>query len=43
MKVIFTKTFEKSLLKIDKNLQIRIIDKIEEFISWEENLDIKKL
>lgn len=43
MKIIHTKTFEKSLLKIDKELQIRIINKIEWLSGNEDNLDIKKL
>lgn len=43
MKIIHTKTFEKSLLKIDKELQIRIINKIEWLSNNEDNLDIKKL
>lgn len=44
MKIIFTKTFEKSLLKLDKKTQIRIVEKIE-FLPLEDNqsLDIKKL
>lgn len=43
MKIIHTKTFEKSLEKIDKEIQIRIIEKILLLSKEEENLDIKKL
>jgi len=30
MKIVFTKTFKKSLLKIDNIMQIRIIEKIDD-------------
>ena len=48
MKIIFTKTFKKSLLKLDKSSSIRIIEKIELFYEITENiydlnLDVKKL
>ena len=43
MKVVFTKTFEKSLLKLESEIQKRIIEKIDAFLLWDENLDIKKL
>ena len=48
MKIIYTKTFKKSLLKLDKNNQLRIIEKLNLFYKIEENiydlnLDVKKL
>ena len=48
MKIIYTKIFKKSILKLDKNTQIRIVEKIDIFnsISWhiyDLNLDIKKI
>ena len=43
MKIIFTKTFEKSLLKIDNIMQIRIVSKIDILSDEFNNLDIKKL
>jgi len=43
MQIIFTKTFEKSLLKIEKDIQIKIINKIEDLKQNIDNLDIKKL
>lgn len=43
MKIVFTSTFEKSLLKIDYEIQLRIIQKIECLGKDEDNLDIKKL
>ena len=48
MKIIFTKTFKKSLLKLERDIQIRIIEKID-LINlstndiYELNLDIKKM
>ena len=43
MKIVFTKTFKKSLLKIDNIMQIRIIEKIDDLWNNQDNLDIKKL
>jgi|GEM_PF-1929219 mRNA-degrading endonuclease RelE of RelBE toxin-antitoxin system len=48
MKIIFTKNFKKSLLKLEKSIQIRIIEKIDIINKsndsiYELNLDIKKL
>ncbi len=47
MKIIFTKSFKKSLLKLDNNIQIRIVDKIDLFYEitdniYDLNLDVKK-
>jgi len=48
MKIIFTSSFKKSLLKLEKNIQIRIVEKIDLFYNitdniYDLNLDIKKL
>lgn len=43
MKIVFTKSFKKSILKLDKQIQIRVINKIDELSEQSENLDIKKL
>lgn len=43
MKIIYTETFEKSILKIDNKIQILIVKKIESLANNDKNLDIKKL
>lgn len=43
MKIIFTKTFERWLLKLEDSIQKRIIEKISQISEQAENLDIKKL
>jgi len=47
MKIIFTKSFKKSLLKLDKNTQVRIVEKLDLFYDvtdniYDLNLDVKK-
>ncbi len=48
MKIIFTKIFKKSIKKLEKNIQIRIIEKIDIINKtndniYDLNLDIKKM
>jgi flagellar hook-associated protein FlgK len=48
MKIIFTKNFKKSIFKLEKSIQVRIIEKLDLINQttddiYELNLDIKKL
>lgn len=44
MKIMNSKTFEKSFLNLsNKDIQVKIIEKVEKLWKDDENLDIKKL
>jgi len=39
----FTKTFEKSFLKLNAELQGRIFEKLDWLKNWDDNIDVKKM